>query len=595
VIPDLRHVPALGRWILFVLVGAVIGGAAAFGASTMTTPEYRATAQLYLAPASSATASIQDVAGGQRLATGYVQLANANVVLSQAMERIGWKDLKSFRERTQISQVRDTPIILISFVDADPALAAEAANAIAEVFIVQSRTLQSSLQETTVAELDEQIRRLQEDIRTLDAQIAALRPNQDVERTQLDSSRQSKQQTLASIAKTRDDIRIAALRAENTVSLWEPAAAPLEPETPRVGLNTVLGAIAGALIVVLLVAVWSRIDDRVHTLEALREKLGIAPLGEVHRGTKPETFLGKLFLRESPTSPEAEAFRALRTNILFANVDRQPRTILVTSALPLEGKSVVSSNLALAFAQAGTRTVLIDADLRRPSQHSLFRVRAARGLTTLLVDPDPLAALEEFRVTADLYVVPSGPLPPNPAELLSSARMSALLQRLVDGAGAVVIIDTSPVLAVADPAALATKVDGCVLVVDAARTHTNTARQAAEALRRVHAPMLGGVLNKVVATPGRYYGYYATDDDPRQARPNWISRRGSANRWRVASSGGNVLGVFRSVRAKLSREPEGSASAERADRALAAVFETPRGADALAVGEPPGRVADLDR
>src|SRR5438128_6141042 len=162
-----RLTHTLRRWALLVLAGSAVAGAAAFLLSKAIPPEYGSTAQLYLAPASNPSASFQDVVLGQNLARSYVQLATAEVVFRPAMEKVHWDDLKSFQERTQVAQVRDTSVITVSFRDRDPQRAADAANAIADSFITKSRTLQSTLEATTISRLDEQIRSVEDDIRLL--------------------------------------------------------------------------------------------------------------------------------------------------------------------------------------------------------------------------------------------------------------------------------------------------------------------------------------------------------------------------------------------------------------------------------------------
>jgi capsular exopolysaccharide synthesis family protein len=282
----------------------------------------------------------------------------------------------------------------------------------------------------------------------------------------------------------------------------------------------------GACLALFVVGIVAYLDDRLTDLEEIRHRLGASPLGQVRLHDRPDTIVGKLFVRDEPTSPEAEAIRSIRTNVLFAGVDHRPRTLLLTSALPGEGKSVLSANLALAFAEAGTTVILIDGDLRRPSQHRLFRVSAATGLTTLLTDANQTTELDRFRVSPNLLVVPSGPLPPNPAELLGSTRMSALLKHCSAIAeNTLVIVDTSPVLAVADPVALSTKVDGCIVVIDSSRTRVGSTRRALAALDRVHARVIGVVLNKLTdseAAYAQYDGYYGTARPtarPETARP----------------------------------------------------------------------------
>jgi capsular exopolysaccharide synthesis family protein len=547
-----RLIRTTRRWAKVVVLGMIAGGVIAFAVSKVMAPEYRATAQLYLAPAANPTVSVQDVVAGQSLARSYVQLANANIVLRSAMDRVGWKDLKTFRDRATISQIRDTSIITVSFRHGDPQFTADATNAIADAFTEQARSLQTTLQGSAVQQLDEQIQSLQEDLKNV-----------------ADSQRQTKQQTLAQLLKTRDDMRLASARAQDTVSLWEAATPPIEPDSPKVALNTLLGVLIAGLLMVLVIALVSYIEDRVSDFDAMHDKLGITPLAEILASTAGDSFDKKLYVRDAPMSFEAEAFRGLRTSILFASPDRRPRTILVTSALPYEGKSVVSANLALAFAQAGSPTVLVDADLRRPSQHRLFAVDPSRGgLTTLLTSNDFLADLAFFEVAPNLAVLPTGPVPPDPAEFLGSARMTSLLHALANrGPDATVIVDTSPTLAVADAMVLATKVDACLIVVDSARTRTASALRAVESLRRVHARIIGGVVNKVRTAPAGYYGYYGESDS--KTRKERYGRRFVLARWLVVPFLGLAIvgtSAFFS-RAGLSETPTAPRSATALARA----------------------------
>lgn len=521
-----RAVRTVRRWLPLMLAAGVVAATVSVGVSLLIRPLYLATAQLYIAPASNQSVVVQDVVLGQNVARTYARLLDVDVVLEPAAGVVGWTDMKLFRERSTASQIRDTSIISVTFLDESPQLAADAANAIANSFISQSRALQTSLQGTAVLQLEAQISSVQRDLDQLDTQIAGLRadvsatarpgasvpPKADLqaELAQLDGSRALKQQTLAQLLKTRDDMRLASSRAESTVTLWQPATPPIEPESPRILLNGIFGGVVGlavALIAVLLIAYF---DDRIRDLEELQNRLGVTPLGQVHLGERPDSYIGKLFVRDEPSSTEAEAFRSARTNIQFASVDSRPRSLLITSAVPREGKSVVSANLALAFAQAGTPTILVDGDLRRPSQHRLFKVSAATGLTSLLTDPANITTLQHFEVGPNLIVIPSGPLPPNPAELLASSRMSSIVDQLVrlGGPNGVVIIDTSPVLPAADAAALATKVDGTIVVVDSTRTRARATLHAINAIRRVQGQVIGALLNKVSVGDMPYYYYY---------------------------------------------------------------------------------------
>lgn len=218
---------------------------------------------------------------------------------------------------------------------------------------------------------------------------------------------------------------------------------------------------------------------------------------------------GSLVTYIDPQSPAAESFRVLRTNIQFLGLDKPVRSILVTSTAAGEGKSFTAANLAIAMAQAGHRVILIDADLRRPNLHRLFGLGNHQAGLTLAVasSPDREGLIHQTGVK-DLHVLTSGPLPPNPAELLGSARMASLVGRLKQEYD-VVIIDSPPVLAVADAAILSAYVDGLLLVVCPGDTRYQLVQKARQALDRVKARILGVVLDgvKINGSDSYYYHY----------------------------------------------------------------------------------------
>jgi len=210
-----------------------------------------------------------------------------------------------------------------------------------------------------------------------------------------------------------------------------------------------------------------------------------------------------------PRSPVSEAYRALRTNLDFSSLDRPIRTMLVTSAGPEEGKSTVLANLAVTTAQAGKKVILVDGDLRRPTLHHIFNLKNDVGLTTMVVDDAAMESppLQDTGVEG-LQLLPSGPLPPNPSELLGSRRMEEIIAVLLERAD-IVFFDAPPVVAVTDAAVLATKVDGVLLVIYAGRTRRDYARAARARLEKVNANLLGAVLNNVRFDVG-LHRYYAT-------------------------------------------------------------------------------------
>jgi len=215
-----------------------------------------------------------------------------------------------------------------------------------------------------------------------------------------------------------------------------------------------------------------------------------------------------LIVANDPRSPVAEAFRTLRTNIQFKSLDSPVRTILVTSSTAGEGKSTVAANLAVSLAQTGAAVIVVDCDLRNPSLHEIFGVGNDRGLTSLMLAQDTTARDYLQRSEAgSLDVLTSGPLPPNPAELLGSKRMESVVRELRDLVD-YVIFDTPPVLAVTDAAVLATKVDGSVLVLSAGKARRDAAKKAKRTLEELSARFLGVVMNNVKMDRETQAGYY---------------------------------------------------------------------------------------
>ena len=199
----------------------------------------------------------------------------------------------------------------------------------------------------------------------------------------------------------------------------------------------------------------------------------------------------KLVTLSDPRSPAAEAFRTLRTNLIFSSLDKPLTTLLVTSAALDESKSITLANLAVTMAQGGRKTIVVDCDLRRPHLHELFGVSDRPGLTSVILgEGDPALAATGVE---GLSLLPAGPLPPNPADLLSSRRMESLIANLKSRAD-IVLFDAPPIVAVTDAALLASKLDGVLLVVSAGQTKRDYAQRAKELLEKINVRLVGAVL-----------------------------------------------------------------------------------------------------
>ncbi|KLU40128.1 MAG: CpsD/CapB family tyrosine-protein kinase [Limnochordia bacterium] len=214
-----------------------------------------------------------------------------------------------------------------------------------------------------------------------------------------------------------------------------------------------------------------------------------------------------LIVHNDPKSVGSEAFRTLRTNLQFTSPDRQLRVILVTSAAPGEGKSTISSNLAVAFSQAGLRTLLLDCDLRKPTVHKIVGLHNSPGLTSLLVGEVKREDVVKDVGVPNLSVIPSGPVPPNPVELLGSQAMRNVLNAVREEFD-MVVVDAPPIVAVTDAAVLCPLVDGVLLTVAAGEVPRELAQHARSLLENANANVLGVVLNRINPSAQKNYQYY---------------------------------------------------------------------------------------
>lgn len=293
------------------------------------------------------------------------------------------------------------------------------------------------------------------------------------------------------------------------VSRTQAADAPTAPVSPKTKLNIVLGLLIGLGLGVGLAVLRDSLDKTLKSKDQAQQTAHAPVMTTVEED--PDAAEHQLITHDA-FSPRAEAFRQLRTNIRFLSIDHRVSSVVVTSAVAHEGKSTTAANLAIALAQAGERVVLIDADLRRPTLADVFALSSGVGLTSVLLgDLAVDEALQLWRDDLPLNVLTAGHIPPNPAELIGSARMASLVSELTER-GATVVLDSPPLLPVTDAALLARATDGALVVTRAASTHVEQLAAATDALRIAGATVLGVVLNRVPRKRGgSYYGGYSYD------------------------------------------------------------------------------------
>jgi succinoglycan biosynthesis transport protein ExoP len=319
----------------------------------------------------------------------------------------------------------------------------------------------------------------------------------------------------------------AGLRSGN-IRVVDVARVPLAPSKPNVPLYLALGFWIGLTGGVVLAFLQERLDNTVRTEQEATLISGLAGLGyipffEGSKSTKPPAAGNELVMASGndsslvldfvahvrPKSHISESYRALRTSILLSSLGNPPKVILLTSGLPQEGKTATSINIAIVLAQKGGRVLLLDADLRRPNIHTRFEIECREGLSTVLTGTSQLEDCIVPTAIKNLFVLPSGPVPPHPAELLASDLMNEQLSRLRQEFDHIVL-DTPPVLSVTDAVLLSVQVDCVVLVVRSGKTTKDSLRRTCDLLNQVNAKVAGAVINALdVRSPGSYYyGYY---------------------------------------------------------------------------------------
>jgi len=313
----------------------------------------------------------------------------------------------------------------------------------------------------------------------------------------------------------------------------DPATAPSTPISPKPLLNISLGLLLGLLVGAALAVSRDILDNRIKGPESLEKAAGKPAMGVVVED--PKTGRHPIATRAGTRNIRAENFRQLRANLQFANVDEHPRVIAITSSIPGEGKSMVAMNLASTLAEAGFTVCLVDADLRRPTIAKVMGLPGQVGLTSVLIHQvDLTEALQS--AGSNLFVLSSGPTPPNPSEVLASTYVREIIRSLLERVD-YVVIDTAPLLPVADGSEVAALADGTLLIARHSVTTDAQVRRAATSLAQVDARLLGVVLNRVPNKRNSEYGYsyYRADQAFGHVRSDDVEKRRAPWRKKIAS------------------------------------------------------------
>lgn len=478
-----------------VAASVVLLGAVAALLSFLQTPLYEAEVQVLLRPPSS-EALLSATGGYQqdpaRKVETEIEVARSDAVRSEVESRLGPVP------PAEVTGVGSSDIMEIRARSESPRRAADIATAYADAYIEHQRI-------SAVNDLRDAETKIQAKIVDIQRQIDALEP-----RTSSGGNTTVRDQLLSQQALFRqrlDDLRVDAELQTGGAQLVTRSAPPItkvRPTPVRYGVMAVsLGLLAGVGMAFFL----DSMDDSVKTKDDLTRVVpGLPVLGLISSvegwkdGARPI-----LVSVQAPNSAPAESYRSLRTSIQFVGIQRAPRIIQVTSAHAGEGKTATVSNLGVALARSGQRTVLVDCDLRRGRLHTFFDLKNDVGFTSLYLDEETVAtAATPIADVKNLSVVPCGPIPPNPSEILSDKRTGEVLATLLETCD-VVLVDCPPVLPVSDPAALSVWVEATILVVSSGVTRKQDVQRAVEILLQGDAPLVGTVLNNV--RPQDEYAY----------------------------------------------------------------------------------------
>ena len=325
-----------------------------------------------------------------------------------------------------------------------------------------------------------------------------------IEYSVLERDVEGSKQIYESLLQRTKETGVASELKSSNIRVIDKAERPREPVTPRTRMNLLLALAVGSVLAFGLAFFFEYLDSRIKTPDELKAHLGLPSLGMVP-ALDVKVWKDKEPLLHAGVPPGfAEAFRTIRTNVLFSSAEEGSRVLVVTSTGPGEGKTTVATNLAIGFAQAGQRVLLIDADMRRPRVHSVFGLKQEPGLSNLMVGNARASESVHKAPVPGLWVLGAGRIPPNPAELIGSQRFRDFLNSLKEHFD-LILVDSPPVMAVTDAAIAAHAANGVVFVVGAEMTSRNAALAAVEHLEQGRAHFVGAVLNRVELERNSYY------------------------------------------------------------------------------------------
>jgi capsular exopolysaccharide synthesis family protein len=492
---DLRsYLQILRRRKLLVLLAVLVAVGASLVSSFLQTPVYEAEAHLLLQPTSNMR-SLFDQQGGSSLDPIRETATAIQVVQSAPVQDLVTKKIGR-APRVSANVVGETNVVAVHARNTDPAAAARIANAYATSYVEFKRS--QAIDEDLAASA--QVKAKVDD---LQRQIAALPDG--TQRDALISQQSAFKQTL-------DQLQVSTSLDNGGAQVVSPAATPGSPVEPKKLRSAALALVLGLVLGVGIAFAVEHLDDSISSMEDLERATDAAPVIALVPAFNEaaKSRVGSVVTLSRQTSRAAEAYRSLRTSVQFMGLDAPIRMIQITSPSPFEGKTTTVANLGVAIASTGTRVAIVDLDLRRPRLHEVFDLDNDKGFTTVLLGrvglDEALQPISGLPVTGLATVLPAGPVPPNPSELLSSPRVQKLLDELKERVD-LILVDSPPVLPVTDALLVSRCADALLLVTSAGFTSRHAVQRAVELLQQVGAPLRGIVLNGAGDRDSYGYGY----------------------------------------------------------------------------------------
>lgn len=518
-------------WVIF-LVPALVTGAAYLSASRKT-KLYRTSAEILIARTEAETifsSQLGNYIDPDRLLANQVRVIGSQEVATLATQRLG------FPAGIGASASKTEDVITMSAVGREPERVANIVNAYADAYLTFRRSSSAAQNAVVQAELRRQTAPAEARLKELEDIVNRQPLNlQEAVRSGQADERQLLLGNLAPQRAQLAQLQAAANVDKGGAQLLAPAGVPGAPFEPNPRRSAFLGLAVGLMLALGLALLLDYLDNRLRGKEDLeRAGKGLPVVGVIPTLAGWRDREGpRIASIEEPASTSAEAYRSLRTALLFLSLDQSVTMFQLTSPATSEGKTTTLANLAVVLARAGQRVIVVDCDLRRPRVHRFFGLDATPGFTSVLMGEVPLAqALVAVPGVRGLRVLPAGPIPPNPSELLASRRTSEILAAL-KGQADIVLVDSPPILPVSDATVLSSSVDATVVVASSNVTQRRQVARALELLRQVDASVIGTVLNR--AKVGGVYGYYG------------YRRRGAAEKYVLHQSASATAAPVRDV------------------------------------------------